>query len=56
MHAILHNNIYRDEMREDVDVKLLLNKMRCTSRNNLKIAHLNINSIRNKFDILKEVV
>ena len=43
-------------MREDVDAKLLLNKVRRTSRYNPIIAHLNINSIRNKFDLLNEVV
>ena len=43
-------------MREDVDAKLLLYKIRLTSKNNLIFAHLNIDSIRNKFDLLKEVV
>ena len=56
MHAIFHNYLCRDEMREDVDAKLLFNKIRRPSRINLIIAHLNINSIRSKFDILKEVV
>ena len=56
MHAIFHNNIRRDEVREDVDAKLLVYKIRLTSKNNLIFAHLNIDSIRNKFDLLKEVV
>ena len=43
-------------MREDGDAKLFLNTTRRTSKNNLIIAHLNINSIRNKFDLLKEIV
>ena len=30
--------------------------MRLTCKNNLIIAHLNINSIRNKFDLLKELI
>ena len=43
-------------MIKGVDARLLLNKLRRTYKNNLIIAHLNINSIRNKFDLLKELV
>ena len=43
-------------MREDVDAKLLFKKIIRTSRNNVIIEHLNINTIRNKFDLLKEIV
>ena len=39
-----------------VDAKSTLKDMRLKCKNNLMIAHLNINSIRNKFDLLKEVV
>ena len=65
---INQNNIYvgsqgrsktilrREDLRGDVDVKLLLQKMRLNCKNNLIIAHLNINSIRNKFDLLKEII
>ena len=46
----------REDLRGDVDAKLLLQKMRLNCKNNLIIAHLNINSIRNKFDLLKELI
>ena len=39
-----------------VDAKSTLKNMRLKCKNNLMIAHLSINSIRNKFDLLKEVV
>ena len=65
---INQNNIYegsqgrsktilrREDLRWDIDAKLLLQKMRLNCKNNLIIAHLNINSIRNKFDLLKELI
>ena len=55
-HEFLHDSICRDDLRGDVDAKSLLKKMRLTSKNNLIIAHLNIYSIRNKFDLLKELI
>ena len=55
-HDILHDSICRDDLRGDVDAKSLLRKMRLTCKNNLIIGHLNINSIRNKFDLLKELI
>ena len=55
-HEFLHDSIYRDYLRGDVDNKSLLQKMRLTCKDNLIIAHLNINSIRNKFDLLKELI
>ena len=55
-HEFLHDSMCRDDLRGDVDAKSLLKKMRLTSKNNLIIAHLNINSIRNKFDLLKELI
>ena len=45
MHAIFHKNECRDEVRKDIDAKLLLNKIMHTSRNNLIIAHQNIDAI-----------
>ena len=55
MHAIFHNSIRRDEVSDDVDATSLLSKIRRAIRNNMIVAHLNINSIRNKFTSLKEV-
>ena len=52
----LHDSIYRDDLRVDVDAKSLLQKMRLTCKDNLIIAQLNINSIRNKFDLLNEQI
>ena len=38
---------------EDVDASLILKKLRLHNKNSLLIAHLNINSIRNKLEALK---
>ena len=38
---------------EDVDASLILKKLRISNKNSLLIAHLNINSIRNKLEALK---
>ena len=38
MYAIFHNFICRNEVREDVDAKLVLKKIRRTSRNSQTIA------------------
>ena len=55
-HEFLHDSICREDLRGGVDAKSLLQKMRLTCKNNLIITHLNINSIRNKFDLLKELI
>ena len=38
---------------EDVDASVILKKLRLSNKNSLLIAHLNINSIRNKLEALK---
>ena len=52
----LHDSICRDDLRADVDAKSFLQKMRLACKINLIFAHLDINSIRNKFDLLKELI
>ena len=47
---VLHNS---DDGKEDVDAGLILKNMRLSNKSNLLIAHLNINSIRNKLEALK---
>ena len=52
----MYDDTGRDVVREDVAAKLLLKNIGHSCQNNLIIAHLDINSIRNKFDLLKELV
>ena len=55
-NEFLHDSICRDDLRGDPDANSLLKKMRLTCKSNLIIGHLNINSIRNKFDLFKELI
>ena len=41
---------------EDVDASVILKKLRLSNKNSLLIAHLNINSIRNKLEALKFLI
>lgn len=54
-NIIVNNDILdnSDDENEDVDASLILKKLRLSNKKNLLIAHLNINSIRNKLEALK---
>ena len=55
-----HRNDIRDDAdddeREDESANMIIKNMRLSTKNKLLIAHLNINSIRNKIEALKCVV
>ena len=50
------NNTTRNDVKKDDDAKSLLQELRITCKENVLIAYLNINSIRNKLTALKEVI
>ena len=50
------NNTTRNDVKKDDDTKSLLQELRITCKDNVLIAYLNINSMRNKLTALKEVI
>ena len=45
-----------DSLSEHSNVYSSLNKLRCNNLNRIIVAHLNINSVRNKFVLLKDMI
>ena len=54
-NEVVTNNVLDSphDKEEDVDASVILKKLRLSNKNSLLIAHLNINSIRNKLEALK---